>query len=119
MLVAYIMRKSRGLAIKPLLRDCEVFTYDGKEYEIDIEAVYTKKFFGVKTFFWILYIEGVRNPVKFGSESFMIDKGKTRLDTVSIMMNRLRRSKEEIIILILIALNLLVSIGIYATMRGG
>lgn len=66
MFIAYILTKQRQLKLKIIRSASEkVFTYADFEYEIDMEKVYSKKFLGIKVFFFSLYIQDNPKPLKF------------------------------------------------------
>ena len=87
MLVAYILTKSRFLRVK-LVRNKEsgVFKKGGYEYTIDRKKIYTKKFLGLKLFFWAMYLEGNPYPMEFDEKGYKIVKSDVDSDKLSWMI---------------------------------
>ena len=107
MIIAYILCKDRSLRIRFIRRSNDgVFEYNGLEYTIDPSKIYSKKLFFIKTFFWIMYMEGNPNPIEFKDDNISITNDVS-LNEISIILKKIRNAKKEMILLILIALNTL------------
>ena len=119
MLVAYILTKQRFLRLKILkMKDTGIFRHGNFEYVIDRKRIYQKKFLGWKLFFWSMYLEGNPNPIEFDDKTFHIVQADVPIDEIAILLKRLRKVFYEVIIIILVLINLLVSGFIYGKISG-
>ena len=113
MLIAYILNKDRSLSVK-LVRSKNngIFTYNGHEYTVDTGRIYQKKALFVKSFFWSMYMEGNPNPIEFTETGFNVDSGHVSLDEISYLLRKIRKTKQELIFMLVLAgsflMNLLV-----------
>lgn len=92
MLIAYILTKQRRWVIRPIVHPDEVvFTYKGFEYYIDPDCIYSKKFFGFKTFFCIIYVQNNPKPLKFTDIGILVDSGEVPIDEIARLMRKIRK----------------------------
>ena len=103
MLVVYILTKARELKVKILRKtDSGIFRYKDFEYHIDRKKIYQKKFLNWKPFFFSMYLEGNPNAMEFDDEKgYRINECEVPLDEIAIILRKIRRGVEEIVILIL------------------
>lgn len=120
MFVAYILTKSKFLKFKIIkLKDSGIFTKDNFEYKIDRERIYQKKFLGFfKLYFWSMYLEGNPNPIKFTDKGYDTGAVDMTLDEIAIILKKLRDKGKEIVYIILLLLNLLLSLSIWVKVWG-
>lgn len=118
MLIAYILSKSRHLRFKLVRgKDSGVFTKGDFEYVIDRKKIYTKRIFAIKTIFWSMYLEGVRNPIEFDDKNYTIAQTDIPLDEMAILLKKLKGSFEKIILLIM-AFNIILTLLILMQLNG-
>lgn len=106
MLVAYILTKQKHLRIK-LVRNKEigVFKKSNFEYRIKRGCIYTKKFLGIKLFFWSMYFEGNPDPIEFDDPDIKVSG--IAIDDVALILKKLLSRIYEIIGIIFSVLSLI------------
>lgn len=82
MLIGYILLKTGYLKVKFIKRGQTVFVWKGCEYQIDRRLIREKKFFGVKSFFWLMFDQDNPIPLDF-------DKGQVVRASQDIPINEL------------------------------
>lgn len=82
MLIAYILLKTGYLKVKRIKAGQTVFVYLGCEYQVDRKLIREKKFFGMKSFFWLMYDQDNPIPLDF-------DKGQVVRASQDIPINEL------------------------------
>ena len=120
MLIAYILTKSRFLKIKIIKnKEIGVFKKDKFEYIIDRSKIYQKKFLGFKTFFFSMYLEGNPNPLEFTETGYNLQGSDVPLDEIALLIRKVMHGAIELIMLLLIAFNLILTGGILYILTGG
>lgn len=111
MLVAYILSKSRHLSVKIVKnREKGVFRKAGFEYKIDRSKLYTKKFLGLKLFFWSIYLEGVSEPLEFTDKGYNLDSADIPLDEIALLIKKILRGALQILLIIIVCFNFLLTL---------
>lgn len=118
MIVAYILKKSRMNKIKMVFREGQRFNYKGLDYDISDEAIYLKKFLGIKLFRYSQYMEGLRDPLIFDFKAGGLTRRQTHIDNVAQLISKLKFLKMELIMLILLVFILIVGLVTYAQVSG-
>jgi len=118
MLVVYLITKKRELKVRILKSNKEIFNYNGVDYFIDPEAIYQKKFCFIKTFFWIMFIEGCTNPVRFKDDGIYHMKA-VGLNEKAYLLRKVRNAKQELIMLLVVIFNLLITMGVLFILTEG
>lgn len=119
MLVAYILSKSRFLKTRIIrLKDSNVFKHGNFEYKVDREKIYQKKFLGFKLFFWSMYLEGNPDPIEFRDRDYSISYNDVPIDDIALILHKLKMLRIEIISIIILAFNLLLTIGVVYKLYG-
>lgn len=117
MLVAYILTKSRFLKLRLIRKTSqEKFTYKDKQYNIDQNCVYLKRFLGFKLFTWSMYVEGVVDPLEFTNKGYRV-VSSTPLNVVAKLMYKLKLLFYEKILIGLMIINLIAIILLYVSMN--
>lgn len=92
MIVAYIITEQRKMVVKLITQDdAKVFSWKGFEYNVRAEKMYQKKFFGFKTFFFSMYIQGNPEPVSFDSAGRIDLVQDVPINELAILMRKIRK----------------------------
>ncbi len=111
MIIAYILNKNNYLGVKIIgNRNKGVFKYNGEEYLVDRSCLMQKKFLGFKTFFFLLYVEGNKNPLEIDVKDGIVSTKQVSLNALAYILNKIRTTKQERIMMFLIAGNLILSL---------
>lgn len=106
-----------------IVRENEVgiFRHKGFEYVIDRKAIYTKRLFGIRKIFWSMYLEGNPNPIVFDDKGYTIGVSDVPIDEIALLMRKVMRGVMDILLIILVVFNLIVSIVLagYVMNNGG
>lgn len=118
MFVAYILLKSRFNKLKILAREKQRFNHRGLSYDVDPDAIYMKKFFGLKIFRYSQYLEGHRKPIIYNFENGKTENKNVNIDLIAQLMAKLRFMKLELVILIILIFVLIVEVVGFAQISG-
>jgi hypothetical protein len=90
MLIGYILTKTGGTKLKFIRNGISVFIWKGCEYQVDFSKKREKRFFGMKTFFWIMWEQDNPLPLDFNAGQVIRANQDIPINEMAYFMNLLR-----------------------------